>query len=173
VRLFVGIALTSGVQGTLESWLNGLRSAFPHLRWSPPEQWHVTLQFLGETDEARYACTIERLRGIDARAVDIQLEDPGFFERAGVFHLAVRATASLIALHYETQDAFDGVRLRAGSSRLRAAYYAGPQKRERTVTGFRAAARERAQSAIVKACLVFGQGISSLSELHRSCRSEV
>jgi 2'-5' RNA ligase len=68
----------------------------------------VTLQFLGETDEARCACIIERLRGIDARAVDIQLADPGFFERAGVFHLAVGATASLIALHDETQDALMG-----------------------------------------------------------------
>jgi 2'-5' RNA ligase len=65
----------------------------------------VTLQFLGETDEARYTCIIDRLHGVNARAVDIELTDPGFFERAGVFHLAVQATASLIALHDETQDA--------------------------------------------------------------------
>ncbi|HTZ89893.1 MAG TPA: RNA 2',3'-cyclic phosphodiesterase [Alloacidobacterium sp.] len=105
MRLFVGIALTSEVQGALESWVNDLRATFPGLRWSLPEQWHVTLQFLGETDEARYACVVERLHGIRAQAVDIQLDEPGLFERVGVFHVAVRTTVSLIALHDETEQA--------------------------------------------------------------------
>jgi 2'-5' RNA ligase len=101
----VGIALTSEVQYELESWLSGLRIPFPLLRWSVPEQWHVTLQFLGETDEARYACVIERLREVRAQEVDIQLAEPGFFERAGVFHLAIRPTASLVALHDQIEIA--------------------------------------------------------------------
>jgi 2'-5' RNA ligase len=101
----VGIALANEVQKPLESWMNGLRSSFSHLRWSTPEQWHVTLQFLGEVDEARYVCVVEQLRGVNAQPVDLHFTQPGFFERAGVFHIAVQTTAPLIALHDETEEA--------------------------------------------------------------------
>jgi RNA 2',3'-cyclic 3'-phosphodiesterase len=104
----VGIALTSEVQYELESWLSGLRILSPQLRWSASEQWHVTQQFLGETEEARYTCVVERLREVRAQEVDIQLAEPGFFERAGIFHVAVRQTASLLALHDQTQTALVG-----------------------------------------------------------------
>lgn len=79
MRLFVGIALTSEVRYELESWLSDLRIPSPQLRWSASEQWHVTLQFLGETEEARYTCVVERLREVRAQEVDIQLAEPGFF----------------------------------------------------------------------------------------------
>jgi 2'-5' RNA ligase len=101
VRLFVGVALTSEVQNAIAAGTRELREAFVRLRWSLPEQWHVTLQFLGETDEAASLCVIEQLRGIRAQAVDIELGEPAFFERAGVFHVAVRRTYSLVALHEE------------------------------------------------------------------------
>lgn len=104
MRLFVGIALANETQKSLESWMSGLRSAFPHLRWSAPEQWHVTLQFLGEVDEARYVCVVEQLRRVNAQPVDLHFTQPGFFERAGVFHIAVQTTASLIALHDQTEE---------------------------------------------------------------------
>ncbi len=85
----------------------GERSSFgvAGLRWAAPEQWHVTLQFLGETDEARYCCVVERLREVRGQAVEIELAEPGFFERIGVFHVAVKATTSLIALHERVEQA--------------------------------------------------------------------
>ncbi len=105
MRLFTGIALTSEVREALERWTSDLRTAFSGLRWSPPEQWHVTLQFLGETQEIRYGCIVDELRSVRAQAVDVQLGEPGFFERAGIFHIAVQATASLLALHSQTEAA--------------------------------------------------------------------
>jgi RNA 2',3'-cyclic 3'-phosphodiesterase len=105
VRLFVGICLTDEAQEAIATWTRELREAFLRLRWSSPEQWHVTLQFLGETDEAGCSCVSEQLRKIRARAADIQLGEPSFFERAGVFHISVGLTASLMALHHEIEQA--------------------------------------------------------------------
>ncbi|QNI32257.1 RNA 2',3'-cyclic phosphodiesterase [Alloacidobacterium dinghuense] len=105
MRLFVGIALTSEVQEGLESWLSALRNTFPKLRWSEPKQWHVTVQFLGQTEEARYACVVEQLRGLRAHPVSIQIDQPGFFERAGIFHVSVLTAASLIELHDQAEAA--------------------------------------------------------------------
>lgn len=105
MRLFVGIALTSEVQKAIATGTRELREAFVRLRWSLPEQWHVTLQFLGETDEAGCSCVIEQLREVQAQAAAIELAEPAFFERAEVFHVAVRWTDSLVALHDEVERA--------------------------------------------------------------------
>ena len=105
MRLFVGIRLTDEVQQAIALWSRELREAFLRLRWSSPEQWHVTLQFLGETDEAGCSCVAERLRQIHSEAADIQLEEPGFFERAGVFHISVKLTPSLLALYDAIEQA--------------------------------------------------------------------
>jgi 2'-5' RNA ligase len=105
VRLFVAIALEREAQHALESVVHDFRVTYPRLRWSLPTQWHVTLQFLGETDESRYLCTVQQLRKIHAPSVEIRLAQPGFFERAGVFHVAVQLTLSLISLHDQTEQA--------------------------------------------------------------------
>lgn len=105
MRLFVGISLPDETQQAIAERMRELREAFHSLRWSLPEQWHVTLQFLGETDEEACSCVIERLREVRAQAVDVQLSEPGFFERAGVFHIAVGVTSSLLGLHHKVERA--------------------------------------------------------------------
>lgn len=105
MRLFVGIAIASEVQQSLESFVRDFQDAFPRLRWSLPAQWHVTLQFLGETVESRYLCAVQQLQKIHAHPVEVRLAQPGFFERAGVFHVAVQPTSSLISLHDQTEQA--------------------------------------------------------------------
>jgi RNA 2',3'-cyclic 3'-phosphodiesterase len=48
VRLFIAVWPPASVVDALE----GLpRIDHPELRWTTPEQWHVTLQFLGELDQ--------------------------------------------------------------------------------------------------------------------------
>lgn len=105
MRLFVGIGLPDEAQQAIATQTQELREAFHRLRWSQPEQWHVTLQFLGETDDPVCSCIVERLREVRAQTVDVQLSEPGFFERAGVFHIAVGVTASLVALHDKVEQA--------------------------------------------------------------------
>lgn len=48
MRLFTAIVPPPDVVGDLEEFLDGLRTARPDLRWTPPARWHLTLQFLGE-----------------------------------------------------------------------------------------------------------------------------
>jgi len=57
-RLFVGIALTEPVRDALAGCLleQRVRELAPSaLRWLPPENWHLTLQFLGAVQEDRIA----------------------------------------------------------------------------------------------------------------------
>ncbi|HVT97244.1 MAG TPA: RNA 2',3'-cyclic phosphodiesterase [Acidobacteriaceae bacterium] len=99
MRLFVGIALPPDVSDALE----GIRQQFEprsgtDLRWSAPEGWHVTLQFLGQVSDERATCVYEQLKTIRASQVPICIDGLGFFDRAGVFWAGVTLTPELLAL---------------------------------------------------------------------------
>jgi 2'-5' RNA ligase len=93
MRLFVGIPLTPAVIEELSATSTRLQSHADGLRWSAPESWHITLQFLGNTPQ--YECIASRLRHLRSPAVPIQLEGLGFFEGAGVFFANVNRTPEL------------------------------------------------------------------------------
>jgi 2'-5' RNA ligase len=65
-RLFVAAPLPDEVRARLAALLP--RPAEPGVRWVPVEQWHVTLQFLGEVDEAEASEALAALRTTAARA---------------------------------------------------------------------------------------------------------
>ena len=99
MRLFIGIGLDSSASAALRD----LRHRFeplsaPSLRWSAPEGWHVTLQFLGSVSNENAACIIEQLKTIRAPAVPVRIEGLGFFERVGVFWAGIALTPQLLAL---------------------------------------------------------------------------
>jgi RNA 2',3'-cyclic 3'-phosphodiesterase len=98
MRLFVGIPLTAEMVEELSRISIGLRGHGDRLRWTAPESWHVTLQFLGSVDEQRYACVVARLREVRSAPVPVRLEDLGCFERAGVFFAGVGLTPELVSL---------------------------------------------------------------------------
>jgi len=102
MRLFVGISLAPETQEALEHFLSRMSKEAPSLRWSLPAQWHVTLQFLGEVHEEQYACIVQRLRMDRMDAAKITLVEPGFFERAKVFHIGVKRSRTLLALQEQT-----------------------------------------------------------------------
>ena len=52
MRLFVGLAVDEAVKETLERLTLRLRAKDDGLRWSTPDQWHVTLRFLGNMASA-------------------------------------------------------------------------------------------------------------------------
>jgi 2'-5' RNA ligase len=103
MRLFVGIPLTVAVIEELSATSMRLQSDADGLRWSTPESWHITLQFLGNTPQ--YECIVSRLRDLRSSAVPIQLEGLGFFERAGVFFAGVNLTPELEALQQRVTEA--------------------------------------------------------------------
>lgn len=98
MRLFIGIPLPPAVVDEFSSLSLRLRSGDNGLRWSTPESWHITLQFLGSTSEEQYTCVAARLRELRFAPVPIQLDSIGFFDRAGIFFAGVALTPELLQL---------------------------------------------------------------------------
>ncbi|HEX2918707.1 MAG TPA: RNA 2',3'-cyclic phosphodiesterase [Edaphobacter sp.] len=113
MRLFVGIALDPAVTDAIKRLTISLRRAEDGLRWSNPEGWHITLQFLGSTEQPAYECLLARLREIYRPPFAIHLGVPDVFERAGVFHIGVLPSQDLTALerHVVASTALCGFRL--------------------------------------------------------------
>src|SRR3954454_17940938 len=98
MRLFIGIPLPAGVLSELAALTARLKSPDDGLRWSAEAGWHITLQFLGQTSPEQYACVTAGLRRIIHAHFEIQIEPPGFFDRAGVFFAGVRVSPELTRL---------------------------------------------------------------------------
>ncbi|MGO9317790.1 MAG: RNA 2',3'-cyclic phosphodiesterase [Terracidiphilus sp.] len=98
MRLFIGIPLAAAVIDELRAASARLRSNADGLRWTAPESWHVTLQFLGNTSPEQYACVVASLRALHSPPVPVCLEDLDCFDRAGVLIASVRLTPQLLSL---------------------------------------------------------------------------
>jgi 2'-5' RNA ligase len=98
MRLFIAIPLALEVVGALEQLSLSLRTAIDGLRWSSPETWHITLQFLGETSVEKYGRLAQGLGAIKSPAVPVWLHGTGFFDRAGVFFAGVNVSPELRGL---------------------------------------------------------------------------
>lgn len=104
MRLFIGIPLAASASQEVAALLTHARSSLrgqqsEQLRWSAPEAWHITLQFLGNTTPEQYNCILERLRGVHHLSVPIELSGVGTFERTGVFFAGVQLSPELLRLH--------------------------------------------------------------------------
>jgi RNA 2',3'-cyclic 3'-phosphodiesterase len=95
MRLFVGIPLADGVTRELTALVAKLRSGGDGLRWSAPESWHITLQFLGNSVPEQLECLKTRLREVRWAPFAVEMGEPGFFDRAGVFFADVNVTPGL------------------------------------------------------------------------------
>jgi 2'-5' RNA ligase len=104
MRLFIGIPLAPTTANDLLTEVNRLRSTTrnpatsDNVRWSAPESWHITLQFLGSTTPQQYECVTARLRELHHAPLEIQLGAIGTFPRAGVLFTDVRINPELLAL---------------------------------------------------------------------------
>lgn len=98
MRLFIGMPLSDEATRALSQLTMRLRSRDDGWRWSAPESWHITLQFLGNTSQEQCACIVALLRELHLPSVSIIPESFGFFARAGIFYLEVRSTEPIIAL---------------------------------------------------------------------------
>lgn len=85
MRLFVAVPLDASARDALaRGLLAAQQAATPGLRWIAPDNWHFTLQFLGDTEEASVAPLQDALRRAAARHApfDIALAGTGAFPRA-------------------------------------------------------------------------------------------
>lgn len=105
MRLFVGILLADRTANELSAISLRYQSPNDGLRWSLPQSWHVTLQFLGSVSEQQYACIISQLHTLQDSAVSIEIGPMDFFDHAGIFFAEVRATPELISLQQQITSA--------------------------------------------------------------------
>jgi 2'-5' RNA ligase len=103
MRLFVGIPLADAVARELGDAISRLRegeNSMPgsRLRWTAPDSWHITLQFLGNAAEEQLECLNSRLGEVRAAAFPVQLGELDCFDRAGVFFADIMVTPQLAAL---------------------------------------------------------------------------
>ncbi len=78
-RLFIAIPIPDEIVQPLERLTVGL----PTIRWTPPEQFHLTLRFVGEVDHAMFCDIGERLADIGFQPFEISLEGIGQFPLRG------------------------------------------------------------------------------------------
>jgi 2'-5' RNA ligase len=74
-RLFVALTLPDAVRATLAAETAPL----PHVAWTPPAQLHLTLRFLGETDESILETLCARLRTVRVAPFLLPVEGVGTF----------------------------------------------------------------------------------------------
>lgn len=98
MRLFLGIPLEPEVVEELAVVTQRLHAFGGNIRWSAPDSWHVTLQFLGNTSPQQYASVVARLLELQFQPVPIALEELGFFDRAGIFFAAIHPAPELLSL---------------------------------------------------------------------------
>jgi len=98
MRLFIGIPLAATVVEELSAITRQLQSGEDGLRWSSPDSWHITLQFLGNTSAEQYDCLVPRLHALRLPRFSIRLDGLGFFDRAGIFFAGVSLSPELLAL---------------------------------------------------------------------------
>lgn len=75
MRLFVSIDLPGEIQENLQGWLPSL----PGLRYSKKEQLHLTLLFIGESNEGQVNLIKERLRTVQFEPFQMVIERVGAF----------------------------------------------------------------------------------------------
>ncbi len=95
MRLFVAIMPPAHAVDELEAATAPLRPAWPQLRWTSHDAWHVTLAFLGEVDEVAADRLMPRLHRAAGRHKSLSLA----FGGAGAFPDSGRARVLWTGLH--------------------------------------------------------------------------
>ena len=107
LRLFVGI----GFPPALKLQLSLLRSGVPGAKWVDPGNFHLTLRFIGETDEVVASDIDDALLRLRARRFTLQLAGTGVFgDRPRSLWVGVERSPELVALRDKIEQAL----IRAG-----------------------------------------------------------
>lgn len=80
IRLFVALALPAMVKAQLALLAGG---GIPGARWVPPENYHLTLRFIGEVESWRAEEVDAALANIRAPGFELSLRGLGTFEKGG------------------------------------------------------------------------------------------
>lgn len=104
LRLFTAATLPTRVCQALAT----LHTRDFDARWTPPQQFHLTLRFLGSVEEERVAAIVEALEAVQASPFSLQLDALGVFpscRKPRVLIVRLMPEAPLVRLHRRIQDA--------------------------------------------------------------------
>ncbi|OPA78775.1 2'-5' RNA ligase [Paenibacillus selenitireducens] len=77
VRLFVAVPLSKQAREALEQWTGHAKAEIPFQRWVHPLDYHITLQFLGDTKPDQLGSLIEGLRAAVSTVSPLELSLKG------------------------------------------------------------------------------------------------
>ncbi len=80
MRLFVALELPEDVKARLKAWLGQPKAR--DWRWTSPDQWHVTLAFLGEVPEGAFEPLCTELAKLEFGTLNLALGSAGGFPDA-------------------------------------------------------------------------------------------
>ena len=110
LRLFVALALPS----LAKAQLSALSGGIPGARWVPPENYHLTLRFIGEVPAWKAEEVDTALAAIRAPRFELALAGIGTFEKAGriqSLHVPAERTEALSRLQAKVETALQRIGL--------------------------------------------------------------
>ncbi|HYZ32854.1 MAG TPA: RNA 2',3'-cyclic phosphodiesterase [Crenalkalicoccus sp.] len=110
MRLFVALALPAALKAQLALLAGGI----PGARWVPPENYHLTLRFIGEVEGWQAQEVDDALAAIRARPFELSLRGLGTFEKAGriqALWVGVERTEGLSFLQSKVETALQRIGL--------------------------------------------------------------
>ncbi|MDW8398177.1 MAG: RNA 2',3'-cyclic phosphodiesterase [Acetobacteraceae bacterium] len=116
-RLFVALDLPDALREALSARATGL----PHAKWVPPENYHLTLRFIGEVEPWRAEEVDECLAALRARPFDLTLAGAGLFQKGGKIHsvwIGAERNDALAALQAKIETALQRIGLPAEKRRF-------------------------------------------------------
>jgi 2'-5' RNA ligase len=132
LRLFVALALPSPIRAHLALLAGGIQGA----RWVPPENYHLTLRFIGEVESWQAEEVDAALAAIRAPRFMLELAGVGTFEKAGriiSLHVTAGRTEGLAHLQAKVETALQRIGLEP--DRRRFAPHVTLARTERADTG--------------------------------------
>jgi RNA 2',3'-cyclic 3'-phosphodiesterase len=132
LRLFVALALPALVRTQLAALAGGI----PGARWVPPENYHLTLRFIGEIEAWRAEEVDAALGAIRAPRFDLALAGIGHFEKGGriqSLHVTAERSEALARLQAKVETALQ--RSGLGPERRRFAPHVTLARTDRAETG--------------------------------------
>lgn len=103
IRLFVAL----GIPETLHGALSLLEGGVPGARWSRPDQWHLTLRFIGEVDEREAQDIDDALMVLRAPSFTLELAGVGEFgaKNPHMLWAGIRSSDALLHLQRKVETA--------------------------------------------------------------------
>ena len=101
-RLFLGVEIPE----TIAERLQGLRGGLRNGRWVEAENYHVTLRFIGDIDDAMAADIADLLGSVQRQAFSLKLDGLGSFggKRPRAIWARVGPSSELLALQLELEQ---------------------------------------------------------------------